>query len=68
MKTGIIGFIVLILGMAILAIIFILTQTKVIEQGIEKKQDTQQIQNQVNQYNNQIKQKALQDQQMEVSQ
>lgn len=56
MKEGIVGLITLMLGLAILAIIFILTQVKVIEIGQDAKIQTQQIQNNVNDLQNKIQQ------------
>lgn len=47
MRQGIVGLIILIIGVAIFALIFIFTQTKIIERGEDAKIQTQQIQNKV---------------------
>ena len=54
MRQGIVGFIILILGMAILTIIFVITQTKVIEKGVSTKNNTEEIQKNVNELQEKI--------------
>ena len=43
MKQGIVGLIILLLGAVIIAILFVISQTKVIEKGVSSKDDTQKV-------------------------